>query len=163
MGRDKSLIIYHGVPQRDYLVNLLTPLLAHTYLSCRADQALELAEFDLIVDKGESTGPMEALLSAFDKQPDAAWLVVACDMPHVVEETLAQLIQQRDTSKIATAFWNESEQIPEPLLAIWEPAANLLLRAAHQKGQRSPMRILQQNDVALLTPRDARWLLNVNA
>ena len=38
MGKDKGLINYHGIPQRDYIYNLLNEVCDETYMSIRKDQ-----------------------------------------------------------------------------------------------------------------------------
>jgi len=162
MGIDKSVINYHGKPQRGYLYELLGEFCSETFVSCRADQAHELAGYLLIRDIYSSEGPLGALLSAFAYNPETAWLVVACDMPFVKADAVGFLQKNRDCSKIATAFLNPATQLPEPLLSIWEPQSLPILKAAFANNQRAPLKVLQQNQVALLTPTHPQWLLNVN-
>lgn len=162
MGSDKSVINYHGKPQRDYLYDLLGAFCSEAYLSCRAEQANELSRYLIISDIYPSEGPLGALLSAFEYNPDTAWLVVACDMPFVNADAVDFLQKNRDCSKIATAFLNLTTQLPEPLFCIWEPEALPVLKAAFANNQRAPTKILEQNQVALLRSTHPQLLWNVN-
>ena len=93
MGTDKGLIEYHGVPQREYLYNLLSQVCENTFISLREEQKAEVPEtMKTIVDLNEFRGPYNGLLSAHKKYPDAAWLVLACDLPLMDLDALKELI-----------------------------------------------------------------------
>ena len=81
MGKDKGLIPYHGLPQREYLYHLLSRVCDKTFLSIRPDQKDEIDDMEVIIDKDEYKGPYNGLLSAHKEYPEVAWLVVACDLP----------------------------------------------------------------------------------
>ena len=49
--------------------------------------------------------------------------MLACDLPFLADETLRHLIEHRDPSRLATAYRSSHDGLPEPLCAIWEPAA----------------------------------------
>ncbi|MFN8348447.1 MAG: NTP transferase domain-containing protein [Spirosomataceae bacterium] len=161
MGTDKSQLVYHEKPQWQYLCDLLVPFCPKTFFSCRAEQTLHFPPEKLLIDH-YVIGPLGGILSAFDKCPDEAWLVVACDMPSVNEQTIDFLYRNRDVSKSATAFQNPQTHLPEPLLTVWEPASYPLLSEARKKGQRSPLRVLQNANVNLLECPHPEWLTNVN-
>jgi len=68
MGTDKGLIEYHGVPQRDYLYDLLTKVCDETYISLRKEQEENVPfGFQTLVDLNEFRGPYNGLLSAHKK------------------------------------------------------------------------------------------------
>ena len=124
MGTDKGLIKYNGVPQREYLFDLLSEVCEETFVSLREEQKAELpTRMQTIIDLNEFKGPYNGLLSAHKKYPDAAWLVLACDLPLIDLDALKELISQRDNGKQATAFALKENPLPEPLCAIWEPHA----------------------------------------
>jgi molybdopterin-guanine dinucleotide biosynthesis protein A len=163
MQQDKSTLHYHGPNQRDHLISLLTPLCSQVFLSCNATQASELTDtYNIIPDKLEGVGPIGGIQSAFDQYPTVAWLVVACDLPLLTPETLYYLITHRQTHKQATAFRTGKEKYPEPLLAIYEPAAYPVIRHEIEKGQYSPSRVLSTMDVAWLEVPNENDLKNVN-
>ena len=163
MGKDKSLLDFHGQPQRLHMAGLLSKFCDSTYLSCRADQVEEMAgPFPTLPDTFLGLGPMGAILSAFRAGPDAAWLVVACDLPLLDHATLGFLTKNRNTSKMATSFLSPVTGFPEPLIAIWEPRAYPVLLNFLSQGYSCPRKALINSPIELLTVPDAQALRNVN-
>jgi molybdopterin-guanine dinucleotide biosynthesis protein A len=164
MGQDKSRLIYHEKPHREHLTDLLRPFCETVFWSVNARQAAELSstEQPVIVDAFDIPGPLNGVLSAFRHNPQVAWLVVACDMPLLTETSLRALVDGRDASKPATAFYDSDGQFPEPLLSIWEPGIEPILQTALASGYYAPRPILMLADCHLLTIPDVRELLNVN-
>ncbi len=165
MGTDKGLITYHGIPQREYLYQLLSAVCEETFISLREEQTQELpSKMKTIVDLNEFKGPYNGLLSAHKKHPDAAWLVLACDLPLMDLNALKELISKRDPSKNATAFALKENPLPEPLCAIWEPhaLAESLTYLANGNGT-CPRKFLINTEVKLVFPSDENVLLNANS
>jgi molybdenum cofactor guanylyltransferase len=162
MGTDKSMLVYHGQTRRQYLYDLLKSRCQSVYLSCRDEQLDELSDFDTLPDRYTDIGPMGALLTAFEFDQTTAWLVVACDMPFVDDDCIAFLVQNRDSTKMATAFQNPDSNRPEPFVTIWEPVAFEKIKQMVANQHYSPSKILQQNDVHCLIPPKPEWLKNIN-
>jgi len=165
MGTDKGLIEYHGVPQRDYLYDLLTKVCDETYISLRKEQEENVPfGFQTLVDLNEFRGPYNGLLSAHKKYPEAAWLVLACDLPLMDLEALKELISHRDTTKQATAFALKDNPLPEPLCAIWEPHALQDSVSYLEAGNGTcPRKYLINHDTKLVFPKNESVLLNANS
>ncbi|RYF63544.1 MAG: molybdenum cofactor guanylyltransferase [Cytophagaceae bacterium] len=162
MGRDKSALVYHDKPQREHLTDLLSPLCQRVYWSVNERQFAELSYSGKLLDNYSESGPLGGLLSAFDTYPDVAWLVVPCDLPNLDSGTLQTLQANRNTSTLATAFWDADRSGAEPLVSLWEPSAGPLLRTWFQSGNRSPRRFLATHAVTLLDVPNARVFDNVN-
>lgn len=163
MQRDKGLLTYHDKPQREFAYEMLSEFCQEVYLSCRADQAAELeGKFNSIPDAFLGLGPKGGILSAFQRNPDAAWLVLACDLPYLNRKTLAYLVQNRNPTKVATAFMDGENQFPEPLITIYEPKIYPILLQMLGMGYPCPRKTLINSDVALLQAPDAVALTNVN-
>lgn len=165
MGTDKGSIVYHSIPQRDYLYNLLNTVCDSTFYSIREDQKNEFSnEANVIVDENKFRGPYNGLLSAYNYNPNVAWLVVACDLPLLDKEALQQLIEERDSTKLATAFATSESRLPEPLCAIWEPEALQQSVAYLSAGNGScPRKFLINSDAKLAYPKQDKVLLNANS
>jgi len=165
MGTDKGLIEYHGVPQRDYLYDLLTKVCDETYISLRKEQEENVPfGFQTLVDLNEFRGPYNGLLSAHKKYPEAAWLVLACDLPLMDLEALKELISHRDTTKQATAFALKDNPLPEPLCTIWEPHALQDSVSYLEAGNGTcPRKYLINHDTKLVFPKNESVLLNANS
>jgi len=165
MGEDKGLITYHNLPQREHLYHLLNEVCDKTFLSIRKDQESEISNsFDAIIDNDEFRGPYNGLLSAHKAHPDAAWLVLACDLPLMDKKALEELIEARNSDKIASAFADVDDPLPEPLCAIWEPEALKQSVAYLEEGNGScPRKFLINSDVNLVFPQQKEVLLNANS
>lgn len=165
MGEDKGLITYHKLPQREHLYHLLNEVCDKTFLSIRKDQKSEISNsFDAIIDNDEFRGPYNGLLSAHKEHPDAAWLVLACDLPLMDKKALEELLEARNSDKIASAFADADDPLPEPLCAIWEPEALKQSVAYLEAGNGScPRKFLINSDVNLVFPQQKEVLLNANS
>ncbi len=161
MGMDKGAIDYHGKPQREYMADLLSQFCEETYLSVRPNQGVESVNA-LLEDKYLGLGPYGAILSAFQKNPNSAWLVVACDLPLLNEESLQFLVENRNASEVATAFHNSETSFPEPLITIWEPRSYPILLQFLAQGFSCPRKVLINSVIELLHVDDERILMNVN-
>ena len=161
MGTDKSLIDYHGKPQREHLFELLQRVCDRVYVSCRRDQIM-LPFLNPLPDALEIQSPLNGVLTAFQTHPESAWLAVAVDLPNLSEKVFRELIAHRDPARLATCFFDRSAGAPEPLLAIWEPAAQPLLLAGAAAGNVSPRFFLQTHDVKVVHGMDESIFLNVN-
>ncbi|MFY7908583.1 MAG: NTP transferase domain-containing protein [Emticicia sp.] len=158
MGTDKGLLNYHGKPQREYLFDLAKKYCSEVYFSCRAEQ--QFSERSII--DTYTLGPMGGILSAFDFNPNSAWLVAACDMPLIDENSFQTLINHRIKEKVATAFLNPETNAPDPLFTIYEPKAFQLLTKYVETGNKSPKVFLQKNDTEIIKLSNLDFLKNVN-
>jgi len=167
MQRDKAALVYDGQRQLDRAFDTLCRHVDEAFVSVRAAQAADptRARRPLIVDLdelGEDGGPLLGIRSALAAFPEVAWLVVACDLPFLSDAALDQLLSERDPTRLATAFLSTHDGLPEPLCAVWEPAAAAALAAHQQSGKRCPRKFLINHPVKLLEPRDRRALDNIN-
>jgi len=163
MGKDKSRMDWHGREQRYYLADLVTPFCAAVFISIREEQRPDIADgYRIITDSVEERGPYAAILSAFAQKPDAAWLVVACDLPLLDEATLSYLVQHRNPEYMATTFESPHDGLPEPLVTIWEPGSREILLSLWEEGLRCPRKALLRNKVNILTAPNPPALKNVN-
>jgi len=163
MGKDKGLLNYHGKPQRDFLFESMSKFCEETFISCRPDQVAEISKtHPALPDSFLDLGPFGAILSAFREQPNKAWLVIACDLPLLEGETLKFLIENRNPSSVATAFYNPATGFPEPLITIWEPKSYLLLLQFLVRTYSCPRKVLINSNIQLLNTPNPAVLKNVN-
>lgn len=164
MQRDKAVLEYAGRTQLARAMALLEPLVERCFVSTRADQQgdAQRAAYPQIVDQLDAIGPIAGLHAALHSHPQAAWLVLACDLPFLDAATLQQLIAARAPQRLATAFSSSHDGKPEPLCAIYEPASRAAIDAWIAADQRCPRKFLAQADVQLLALNNAHALDNVN-
>jgi molybdenum cofactor guanylyltransferase len=160
MTTDKSQLIYKNGPQTEVLISSLQSICgAHTYVSCRQDQNFAAQRIE---DVFLNMGPVGGILSAMGQHPEAAWLVVAVDMPFLETAHLERLVLDRQSLKIATAYLNPLNKLPEPLLAIYEPKAKATLMQFLGWDIRCPRKVLLNSNTALLECPEPKCLENAN-
>ncbi|MDP3314016.1 NTP transferase domain-containing protein [Lutibacter sp.] len=159
MGTDKGTLNFYGKNQRDVTVDLLEKHQLKTFLSVREDQVINF-EFK-ITDKFVGLGPFGAICSAFQKNPDVAWLVIATDLPFVNDEVIKMLLKHRNPSKIATAIKGKNNEFPEPLITIWEPKSYTVLLNYLAQGYSCPRKVLINSDIEIIEV-DTNLIRNIN-
>ena len=162
MGEDKGKMNYHGKDQRIFMYEQLLEVCDEAFISIRADQEDELSDLPTVTDTFMGLGPYGAILSAFRSDPNAAWMVVACDQPLLDEQTLQFLKNGRNLSKVATCFHNPETDFPEPLIAIWEPRAYQVLLNFLSQGYSCPRKAMINSDCEVLQVPDEKVLKNAN-
>jgi molybdopterin-guanine dinucleotide biosynthesis protein A len=81
----------------------------------------------------------------------------------VSSETIAALLKERDPQKSATAFIGHKD-LPEPLMAIWEPHAIEALENHYLVEQKNcPRKFLINSDIKLIQPASEREVFNANS
>ena len=118
--------------------------------------------FPQIVDRYDDLGPVAGILSAMDEHPEAAWLVLACDLPNIDDKTIDYLLENTSAEHHATAFRSVNDDLPEPLCAVYRPAARDVIERFVADGIRCPRKMLIRSDTELLVQSNPRSLDNVN-
>ena len=164
MMADKAGLSYGRRPQLAEAFDLLTRHVDRTWISVRDDQVREplRSGYPQIVDGPLGNGPIAGIIAAQARVPDAAWLVVACDLPHLDDTTLEDLKSRRDPRRLATAFLSDVDGMPEPLCAVYEPASREGILTHVAAGRDCPRKFLMTHDVALLDLSRPSALVNAN-
>ncbi len=165
MKQDKALMNYHGKSQVEHLFEMLSFHCEKSFVSARQNQwESPIGNLEMIYDRFLDFGPLGGILSAMTQHPEAAWLVVACDLPHLDHATLKHLVDQRAPFKIATAFDSSDEKgLPEPLCAIYEPKSRMRLLDFLGLRIECPRKILLNSGIRRLKPIRAHALDNINS
>jgi molybdopterin-guanine dinucleotide biosynthesis protein A len=157
MGTDKSELNYFGKSQKKYVKILLENQNLETFYSVRnqSDKSFEIA------DKFYNLGPFGGICSAFQKDPNSAWFVLATDVPFVNEEIIQLLLKHRNPSKVATTIKGKGKDFPEPLITIYEPKAYPILLQYLAQGYSCPRKMLINSDVEIVEIDD-EFIRNIN-
>ena len=159
MGMDKGQLIYqNGETEVERLQRICEAQGLSTYLSVAASTG----GANEIADRFMGLGPAGAMASAFLVDPDAAWLVLACDLPLVDEGLIQRLLDERKPNQLATAVRGASKPFPEPLIAIYEPPAYARLLQFLSIGYACPRKVLINSDVYEVVLENESALTNAN-
>jgi molybdenum cofactor guanylyltransferase len=167
MGTDKAALVH---PDGRPLARRTRDLLAdagceNVVLSLRHGQEIpagfsDLPDVRVVRDpEGPAGGPLEGIVAAMSLRPDAHWLVLACDLPRLDTITLRHLISSKLPEELFLSYRSEFDGLPEPLCAIYSPAALPLLR---EMEFRCPRKLLIRHECRLLEPVSPRALDNAN-
>ena len=163
MGSDKSeLVLRDGLTQRERGIKLLKSVCDQVFISTNEDTG----EPNAITDAFGQVGPLGAIASAQQHDSDTPWLVLACDLPLLEEEHLQSLVKNRSDTHKASYFASASDNLPEPLCAIWEPGSVQAVRTALKSGRKCPRSVLialQDRGEGHALPSPGLWpLANTN-
>jgi len=167
MGADKAALVH---PDGRTLARRTHDLLAeagceHVVLSLRHDQEIpagfsDVASIQIVRDPEASAGgPLAGIIAAMSMHPDSDWLVLACDLPRLDAATLRHLISSKQPDELFLSYRSEFDGLPEPLCALYAPAALPLLGAMEF---RCPRKLLIRHECRLLDPVTPRALDNAN-
>jgi molybdopterin-guanine dinucleotide biosynthesis protein A len=167
MGTDKAALVHpDGRPLARRAHDLLVEAgCGQVMLSLRQDQPIpagfdDLADVAVVRDSEDgSAGPLVGIIAAMVLQSDADWLVLACDLPRLDVETLRHLISSKRPDEMFLSYRSEFDGLPEPLCALYAPAAFPLLRDTEF---RCPRKVLIRHDCRLLDPVTPGALDNAN-
>ncbi len=165
MGTDKAALKFGGRSLLERAVNTLRHEIDDVFVSVGSAQTGDTLRsgFPLIEDQFDDIGPAAGILSAHLRDPSAAWLVIACDMPLLDAQLIQLLIAGRAADHDATAWSVADESGPEPLCAIYEPATlAALLAEVRADGNPSPRAWLQSRRTRLLPTTCPDALAGVN-
>jgi len=164
MESAKALLDYRGKPHAQYIYEILEKYCKEVFLSARIDQwkGTTLENFPTITDSVNARGPIAGILSAFEKHPDANWIVVACDLAYFGDNVVSELLHHFDSNTVATAFKNVEKGFPEPLCALYTPKAKKVFEAAVKNDITCPVKVLRNTQVTMLDQGGSVNLANIN-
>lgn len=175
MGRDKALIRLPGegggegptMLERAY--SLLSELTPRVWVSCAAGRPY--TGYPCLFDEGAEAGPGAGILSglrAAEAAGFSALLCLPCDLPFMNALSLRRLLATRETAPphtLATLYASAESGLLEPLVAIYECAAQPFFRDVVASGRRRLFDIIPPERRHLLRyGRDeARAFFNMNS
>lgn len=161
MGEPKALMNYKGKPHAEYIHDVLVRFCDEVYLSVKEGQwaGTSLSDLPAIADIYE--GPIGGMLSAFEKHPEANWIVVACDLVHFNEKTVEKLLANA-SDKVATCYKNSEKDFPEPLCTFYTPSSQALFKDAYYSNVTCPVKVLRNASVEMILQEEGIDLANIN-
>ncbi|TVP78421.1 MAG: molybdenum cofactor biosynthesis protein MoaAD [Puniceicoccaceae bacterium] len=167
MGRDKAMLTYHGgQTQLEHTAALLQRVCPKVFISQRSEQSFPAPEGTEPIHDAYQTiqGPLCGILSAMQADPEAHWLVLACDLPYLTESALKKLIAAfQQAPPQLTAYRSSHDGLPEPLCAIYPAGSDSeLLALSRELNKNCPRKLLIVKEAALIEQDDPRSLDNIN-
>ena len=164
MGTDKGMLNYHGKPQRYHVHDLLTPLCSKVFLCCNKNQTDSFQTgYQVLTDlpEFENTGPIAAILTAFNAYPGHNFLVAGCDYPFLQESDLKNFLSHIKENSVAAAFYNKQGKY-EPLLAYYSCKAGPLLQAHFKNKEYALQHFLKKIKAEKFEPDDPKVMNSID-
>lgn len=115
-------------------------------------------------DRYPGEGPLGGIITALHWSPHDLVVVVACDMPFLTAESVAELVSAawRDPSR--AGVFAELDGRVQPLTAVWRRSLALdVLAEEFSAGQRAPRRLLDRLPVETIRCSDHESLVDLDS
>lgn len=165
MGTDKCFINYHGTPQCYYVFELLQNFCTEVFISTNVSLAARFdIKYPIITDNElfEKSGPVAALLSTWKKYPDQNLLVIGCDYPLLAAAELGDFVVSIKPNLYASVFFNESENLFEPVLGYYSHRCFDPLLKRFESGNLSLQGFLKDIQATRYVPREKDSMLSID-
>lgn len=170
MGTDKGMIQGKAMSwARETAAKLIAAGLTVIYSINNLQIEAYSAEIDttlLICDSLEIPGPLNGILSAHKKYPEADLFVLACDMPFMNGATLSRLVSVYESKPEYGVYFYEKDGFIEPLCSIFrkETLSGLLHEyTSATLNQFSLQKILSRLPYLALEIKDTLAFSNINS
>ena len=137
MGRPKHLIRdERGKSWLERALATVCPFVDELFISGRGELPAALEEIERIDDLPGLQGPLAGVGALVKHRPYTSWLVLACDMPYITEQSIAWLLAQRKNRYRAVLPRNPVTGRSEPLLAWYDYRCSPLVENLIASGSR---------------------------
>jgi molybdopterin-guanine dinucleotide biosynthesis protein A len=165
MGTDKSMLKYYEKEQRYHVYEMLQPFCERVFISCNEAQANTVeGGYAVLTDlpKYKNIGPMAALLTAFTMFPEKDTLLMGCDYPFFTSADLQYFSTYCKPENAAVSFYNEKEELYEPLLAWYQYQLSGKLKKMADTKQYSLQNFLIDNRAEKFYPGNKKSITSVD-
>ncbi|MEM6831440.1 MAG: molybdenum cofactor guanylyltransferase [Bacteroidota bacterium] len=163
MGKDKYLLEVHGKPQYQFLYELLTEMGLKTFISCNAGQVAKIPPgFPLIVDQFDQIGPIGGIASAFLRDMDVNWLVVACDLVHIDKQAISRLLEAISHEYDVVTYKKKHAAYFETVLTCYLSNVSGSMFEQMERDEYSLQTLLKNVNVKTISTEDESLFKNVN-
>jgi len=152
MGRDKTLLPFHGQPMALYQAAKLARVCGRAALVGKHPELFAGSPYPFIEDGASPVAAAFGVAAALAASPDDTNLVLAADIPRIPEAFLEALLDVADAIP-ADAVVPVSGGSPQPLCAVWRRSAHAPLLARLAAGDYALLGALQELRTVLI-PED---------
>ena len=131
MGKDKSLLDFHGKTLLQRIIDQQRMLLDNVYVIGKGTE--NFTDAIGINDKIENKGPIGGLYTAMSEIKSDWYLISPCDMPFLSHVELNEILKENRTNNY-DAIIAESEKGYEPLVAVYQSNIFSLMQKNIENG-----------------------------
>ncbi len=161
MGRDKALLLWHGVPLAKWVAETVTRAMGSATLVGSPERYSGLG-FRVISDLFPGEGPLGGIVTAL-RDSSAEWnLIVACDLPGIDAALLRQLLDAAREGNIDAVIPVTGEHASHPLCAVYRQSCRAPFEAAFSNGIRKVKAAAATVRALYLPVEEGSQLQNIN-
>ncbi len=145
MGQPKHLInTSEKITWLEHSVNVLTPFVDKVILAGAGEIPQHLGNLERIPDEKDVAGPLAGILSAMNNWSTVNWIILACDMPLISEQSVSWLLGQYSANKcVGVVPQNQATGKMDPLFAYYSSKAITLFDKIRASGRFSITQIVK--------------------
>lgn len=166
MKTDKAFLNYYGKEQIYYLADNLEPICDQVFIACNNLQIDRIVQdYKAVVDSAtfKNSGPINAILTAFELYPNKALFVLACDYPLLTSADFLMLKDVFIKHQKTVSFYNNNTNFREPLIAIYHPNDLPHLLTFYENGNTSLQLFLNNIDAIKVVPSNLNSILSIDS
>lgn len=167
-GADKGLLGLAGRPMISYLLERLRGCAQQVWISCRSDQSPDYADYvgsvaasGLLLDEGDSLGPLSGISRALHELKCTHLLITPCDTPLVSAASFARLIEHSLASPESIIVVQDGEYL-QTLHLIVPVSLAASLDAFRATGRRAVRGWLEQQGYVECRCENPAEFMNIN-
>lgn len=145
MGYPKYSMEVKGKPVIESIFNALSPKVNEVVLIGNHTEIPNTQNLKILPDIPDCEGPLAGMLSAFRWNPYSTWIIVACDMPNIQQDSVEWLLSQRKMG-----VWGvvpKDEDYLHPLFGVYEPGSFSIMEQAFCNNQFSVTKVIQHSKI----------------
>lgn len=169
MGANKALLLFHGRPLIERVIDRLNPIADEVLVTCNSQEPLSSLRWPVFMDRKEGRGALEGLFTALSVSRGQYVAVAACDLPFASRKLMAHQYAVIQSGGMDVVVPGTPKGL-EPLHAVYRrqtclPIVEQMLDEGHFRistlfGQVRTC-ILNQDQINAVDP-DPRIFFNVN-
>jgi molybdopterin-guanine dinucleotide biosynthesis protein A len=149
MGRDKASLVVDGRTLAARAADTLARVCPEVVVAAGDGEVDGISRSTARIADGPAEGPAAGILGAARERPGRPVLVLACDVPRVPAELLAELASRLAADDPPDVALPRSARGPEPLVAAYGPRALDALAEQAAAGDYAVNRLLVRDDLRI--------------
>jgi molybdenum cofactor guanylyltransferase len=141
MQTEKGLVLYHGKPFIEHIIEAVLPISSNIILVTNTDD-YDYLEYRKIKDIQPEKGPLGGIYTAFMESESELNLILSCDIPLITTEILEELIAKHNADFDVTVF-EDSDRL-HPLIGIYSTKIIPIIEKAIAENDLKMMRFLSK-------------------
>ena len=161
MGRNKALLPYRDTVLVDWIARQVEAAAGSATLIGPPEHFGFLGR-PVLADLRPGCGPLAGIETALAATPAEFNLIVACDLPDLTRQLLAELLEAARHEEADCLLPETPGAIAPPLCAVWRRRVRPIVTEALDQGERSLRRLLERLRVSRRRVAGTAWAVNLN-